>query len=200
MIGRAEIRGSLEAAWLLFLNRPEAMRLLDVSIDGFWRSFQAVGLILPAYALTVIADAQHLSGDGIADQAFSEPGYVIGKAAALGVDWIAFPLLLALAAAPLGVGRSYPAYIVARNWSAVLSALPFGVIALASIAGLISSSFAAVLSLIGIGVVLRYNFVVVRMALGAGIGMAVALVAADFVVSLLIANLFDRLGLPTVGQ
>ena len=201
MIGGKEIRRSLEAAWLLFLNRPEAMRLFDASIVGFWRSFQAIGLIVPVYVLTVIADEQHLLTDAIAERGFSEPGFLIGKAVALGVDWIAFPILLALAARPLGIARAYPAYIVARNWAAVVAAVPFGAIALVSLVGLIGNQIGAILSFVAIVVILRYNFLVARAALGASVGLAAGLVAADFLVSLLIAGGLDRLsGLAGPGQ
>jgi hypothetical protein len=193
MIGRNEIRRSLEGAWLLFLNRAEAMRHFDLTIAGFWRSFQAIFLIAPIYALTAIVDARHLLSDAVADVGFSEPAYVFEKALALGLDWIAFPILLALAAPSLGVDRTYSAYIVARNWAAVLAAVPFGAIALLTILGIFNDSMAAILSLAAIAVVLRYNFIVARTALGVGIGLAAAIVISDLLVSLMIASGIDSL-------
>ncbi|MEO8669040.1 MAG: hypothetical protein ABI399_11025 [Bauldia sp.] len=193
MIDPAEIRRSMEAAWLLFLNRADAMRRFDVSVEGCWRSFQAILLIIPIYALTVIVEERRLLTDAVAEPDFFGSWFVIGRGVALAVDWVAFPILLALAAPVLGVARSYPAYVVARNWAAVLASLPFGAVALLTIVGLLSNEVGAVLSLIAIGVVLRYNFVVARRALGVGIGLAIALVAADFVLSLLIAEGVDGL-------
>jgi hypothetical protein len=201
MIGRIEVRRSLEGAWRLFLNRPEAMLLFDLSIEGFWRSFQAIVLIAPIYALTVIADEQHLLNDSIAETGFSEAAFLFGRAVALLLDWVTFPILLALVARRLGIARSYPAYIVARNWSGVIASAPFGAIALLTLIGLVSNEFGALLSLVAIGVALRYNYVVARTALAAGFGFAVAIVAADFIVSLLIADGVERLfALPGSGQ
>jgi hypothetical protein len=188
MITSAEIRRSLEAAWLLFLNRADAMRRFDISVEGFWRSFQAILLILPIYALTVIVDERQLLTDSVAEPDFSEPLFLAGRALALGIDWVAFPIIFAAVAPMLGLARAYAGYIVARNWAAVIAAVPFGAIALLTILGLLGKEFAAVLSLIAIGVVLRYNFVVARTALGVTAGPAIALVAADFVLSLVIAE------------
>ena len=193
MIGRVEIRRSLEGAWLLFLNRAEAMRFFDLTVAGFWRSFQAIILIAPLYALTAIADERHVLTDSVVEVGFSEPAYILEKALTLGIDWITFPILLAVVARAIGVERTYSAYVVARNWSAVVSAVPFGVIALLTMLGVFSDSIGAILSLITIAVVLRYNFIVARTALGVTIGLAVAVVVSDFLVSLLIANGMDAL-------
>ena len=58
MLDREEIVRSLTGAWELFLDRPGAMRHFDVSVDGFWRSFAAVLLVVPSYAFAVLADRQ----------------------------------------------------------------------------------------------------------------------------------------------
>jgi hypothetical protein len=193
MIGRNDIRRALDGAWLLFLNRPEGMRQFDISIEGFWRSFQAIVLIAPAYALTVIADEQRVLADPAVRESFSQPAFYLDNVVAFGIDWITFPILLALAARPLGIAQAYPGYIIARNWSAVISATPFAAIALLTVLGIIGDDAGAILSLAAIAVVLRYNFLVARIALGGGIGFAVAVVAADFAVSLLIARAVDGL-------
>ena len=62
-----EIARSLQGAWLLFLDRANAMRLFDASYGGFWRSFQAVVLVAPAYELTVLADRRALLAAAGAD-------------------------------------------------------------------------------------------------------------------------------------
>ena len=51
MPSRDEIVQSLTGAWMLFLDRRNAMRYFDVSVDGFWRSFAAIIFVVPAYAL-----------------------------------------------------------------------------------------------------------------------------------------------------
>jgi hypothetical protein len=193
MIGRKEIRASLDGAWQLFLNRRGAMRLFDVTVDGFWRSFQAIVLVAPGYALTVIAEEQRVLSDSVVEENFSQSVYFLDKVVALGIDWVAFPILLALVARPLGIAGVYPGYIVARNWAAVIATVPFGAIALLTIFGVLGNDTGAILSFAAIAVVLRYNFIVARAALGASIGFAVAVVVCDFATSLIVATAIDGL-------
>jgi hypothetical protein len=193
MIGRSEIRRALDGAWLLFLNRPDGMRHFDVSVEGFWRSFQAIILIAPAYALTVIADEQRVFAEPAARSSASQSVFYLDNVLAFGVDWITFPILLALAARSLGIAQAYPGYIIARNWAAVISATPFAAIGLLLVLGILGEDAGAILSLASIAVVLRYNFLVARIALGVNIGFAVAVVVSDFCVSLFIARAIDAL-------
>lgn len=190
---REEIGRSLTGAWQLFLNRPEGMRLFDLSVEGFWRSFRAIWLVLPAYALAAAAQYEQYLTDSVPDDVPSGLAYTVDKAIALGLDWIALPIILALVAGRLGIARTYPAYVVARNWTAVIGALPFGIIAILSLSGIADNALTGLLWVAALGVLLRYNFIVARRALGVTIGFAVALVVADFVLSLLIATGIDSL-------
>ena len=132
-----EIARSLQGAWLLFLDRGNAMRLFDASYGGFWRSFQAIILVAPAYEVTVLAD-RHALLAGAGSDTFNEVAYVAARWLAFAFDWITLPLLLAALAGFLDIRRGYPAYVVARNWSSVLAVLPFAVIALVDLTGLVS--------------------------------------------------------------
>jgi hypothetical protein len=193
MLEREEIGRSLTGAWQLFLNRPDAMRFFDVSVGGFWRSFGAIGLIVPAYAIVAIAEQQVLLSDSLPDESFAEGAFVLDKALALSVDWITLPILLALLAGPLGISRTYPAFVVARNWGAVIAILPFAAIDFLFALGLLNADIVGVLSAAMLFVILRYNFIIARRALGVGTGFALTLTIADFVLSLAIAQSVDWL-------
>ena len=52
MIGATKSSASLNAVWLLFLDRRGADPLFDSSVEGFWRSFRAIVLVAPLYAFT----------------------------------------------------------------------------------------------------------------------------------------------------
>ncbi|MCC3861397.1 hypothetical protein [Pseudemcibacter aquimaris] len=45
------IQSSLKGAWKLVQAKPNAMEYFDLSSDGFWKSFWAIAVMLPAYAL-----------------------------------------------------------------------------------------------------------------------------------------------------
>ncbi len=191
-----EIARSLTAAWELFLDRADAMRRFDVSVEGFWRSFAAVLLVAPFYAFAVLADARTVAGSDPLMPVESGMGMLVHNAVGLLLDWIALPLILALLARPLGISRHYSEFIVARNWCAVIGAVPFGLIGLLIVIGAIDSEFGGILMFAALIVVLRYNYIIARRALDVGTGFALGIVALDFVVSLTLALTIDGLFAP----
>ena len=44
----AEIQRYLTGAWRMMNGRPDGIRLLDITADGFWNSFFAIAVALPA--------------------------------------------------------------------------------------------------------------------------------------------------------
>lgn len=193
MPGRDEIARSLIGAWRLFLDRSDAMRFFDVSVDGFWRSFGAILLILPAYILVLLADQARIPTEAMAGGSFDATAFFANRAFWLLLNWVALPFLLALVAGPLGFSRTYASYVVARNWCAVLTVAPFGLIALLTLAGLLSNEIASVISLAIIVVVIRFDYLIARRALGADVGLAVAVVLADLAIGLAMAVVIDTI-------
>jgi hypothetical protein len=190
MLSVEEISRSLAGAWELFLDRPGTMNRFDVSVDGFWRSFAAVLLVAPSYVFAVLADRHMAAGDPLA---VAETGMslLVHNGIGLLLDWAALPLILALIARPLGIGRRYGAFVVARNWCAVLAAIPFGAIGLLLVLGVLGDELASVLMFVALIVVLRYNYVIARRSLDATLGFAIGIVVLDFVVSLTLALSLD---------
>ena len=129
----------------------------------------------------------------LADDDFSGGAFLVNKVVSLALDWVTLPVLLALLAGVLGIGRSYAGFIVARNWGAVLAITPFGVVALLFLLGILGSDSANVLSLVILVVVVRFNYLIARRALGVDVFFAVGLVVADFVISLAIVSLVDSI-------
>lgn len=192
MPSRDEILRSLTGAWHLFLDRADALRYFDVSIDGFWRSFGAIALVAPSYFLIALAERARILADPV-NAGFDSGIFLVNKVVSIGIDWIAFPILFAFIAGPLGFSRSYSAFVVARNWGAVLAVLPFAATALLFLLGIISDGLASFLSLATLIIVIRYSYLIARRALGAEIGVAVAVILSDFALSLSILALFDAL-------
>lgn len=193
MIGAAEIQRSLAAAWEILRGRADAMRLLDTSDEGFWRSFQAILLIAPIYLITSAADWQATlralpEGAGIDGGAFW-----LSRALILIADWVTFPIILAALAGFIGIKQRYGAYIVARNWATVLAVAPFGLIAVLDLMGMLPAEIIIIPSLVAVGFALRVSYMVARTALGFTIDMAVGLVAFDFLISLGIVAIASQL-------
>ena len=193
MPDRDEIVRSLTGAWTLFLDRADAMRFFNVSIDGFWRSFYAILLILPAYLIVVVAERARIFSEPATGVGFDGGAFFINKILMIGLDWVTLPIILALVAGPLGVARTYVPYVVARNWAAVLATTPFGIIELFYLLGLIGSGVAGLIALVVLVIVIRYNYLIARRALGADIGLAVGLIIADLAISLVVVGVADGL-------
>ena len=56
-----DIQQYMTGAWRLMLGKPDGMRLLDISVDGFWNSFFAIIVALPALAASWIAVANDIT-------------------------------------------------------------------------------------------------------------------------------------------
>jgi len=182
-----EISRSLTGAWGLFLDRPGSTRLFDMSVDGFWRSFRAIVLVAPSYAFAVLADRYMAAESDPTAPVQSGWNMFVENGLGLCLDWVALPLILALLARPLGIGARYPAFIVARNWCAVIAAFPFGVVGLLTVIGFIGSELGTILMFAILIAVLRYNYLVAKRTLEATMGFCIGIVVLDFVVSLTIA-------------
>ena len=190
MLTREEIVRSLNGAWELFLDRPGAMRYFDISVEGFWRSFGAVVLVVPSYALAVLAERTMMALDPAAPVQ-DGTAFLVQSVIGLGLDWMALPVILALLARPLGIGRHYAAFVVARNWGAVIAIVPYGAIGLLIVLGVVGVELANLLMLAALIVVLRYTYLIARRALDVSLGFAIGIVVLDFVVSLAIALSLD---------
>ncbi len=182
------LASNLIGGWQVMWGRPEGMDRLDISLEGFWRSFAAVLLVVPSLLIAIALQRIALAGSG---EPLAPLGATILVANAVGLllDWITFPILFALLARPLGVAAGYVPFIVARNWAAVsvaaigtflnaVGALPFAPVTLAS----------ALLAMT-LGLTLWFSYNIARTALRAPVGLAIPIVVLDFLLSLTIWSL-----------
>jgi hypothetical protein len=192
MISLNDIARALNGVWLLFLDRPGAIRLFDASTEGFWRSFQAIVLVAPVYAVVVLANneayAIYAAQNG---QTHDAGAFMTARAVGLVLDWVAVPVLLAVLAPFLGIGRGYAAYIVARNWSAVLTTVPTALVALLAVSGLVDGNAILVPAGLALAIALRVGYLAARRALNVPIDAAIGYVALDVLMGLLIASLVE---------
>lgn len=182
MLSAQEISGSLRGAALLFRGRVDGLQALDRSTEGFWRSFLVIVLVLPINAVTLFAIAQAEPG--------AEFGSLFGEQLpVIAIDWVAFPLALALVAGPLGLSQGYASYIVARNWAAPIMAAVLALPFILRGAGWIPPAGGMVLSGIALILVVRYHYMIVRLALEVPFPKAAMLVGADIALTILIVAL-----------
>ncbi|MCK7614042.1 hypothetical protein [Roseibium sediminicola] len=190
MISLGEIRAALDGSWLLLRNRPEGMAFFDQSIQGFWRSFLVIGLLVPLLLVSGLAEKQFYFAENLYHpDAFPDSAFWFAQLAGFGIDWLALPLLLALVAVPIGISHRYVPFIVVRNWSSLLVSIPYMVTYLLFLLGLISTGITVLLSLTCLVVVIWYRYLVARIALQASVSLAIGVVVLDVVLTLLISQI-----------
>ncbi|MEO1102843.1 MAG: hypothetical protein AAFW98_03775, partial [Pseudomonadota bacterium] len=145
--------------------------------------FLVILLILPINAVTVFSVMRAENEDSFA-------GLFVGQLGIVALDWVMFPLLLALAAGPLGVSANYVSYVVARNWAAPIAAAILAIPFVLQGAGWVPMTGAAILSLFALMIALRYHYLILRIALQATVPIAIGLIVADLLLTLLIIRLF----------
>lgn len=192
MIGRNEIVRSLTGAWRLFVGKPDALRYFDTSSEGFWRSFQAILIVLPVYLVTALADRATAFDTVIADGTISDAGFWTTELVTLALDWVTFPILLALIGGVIGIKREYATYITVRNWATPLMVAPFALVSLLGGIGL-DADWLLIPSVAALAYSLRFGYVIARRTLNMGIDVSIAIVALDVLVSLVVVKVVGRL-------
>ena len=168
-----EIASSLRAAWRLFLLDGGAVAGFNRSIEGFWRSFFAAAFALPYYVL-LLWEPYRTGEVGL----FGTVAYFIAS-------WAVFPVVAALLARLLQLGRNYITYIIALNWAGALVPQPLLLLSLAHRAGIVGEDAFGMILLGFFVAFLWYGWAIARLALGAG-----AVTACGFVI---LAELIDML-------
>ena len=170
------------------------MSYFDLSLQGFWRSFQVIFLLIPIFVVSSLAEKKLLISENVVlPEMFPENSYWMAQFLSLGVDWVALPALLVLIAGPIGISRQYVPFIVLRNWTSILASLPYLAIGLLYLMGILTSGVMVLLSFTSLIVVLCYRFLVARIALQASISLAVGIVFLDILLSLVIGEIAGRL-------
>ena len=186
-----DIAEHLAGAWDLFRGDANGLERMDTSFDGFWRSFAAILLVLPVYGLYLIGEQRMAEAQEAAIDV-SAGYYIFSRGAALLVDWLAFPVLMIGIVYLLDCRSRYVPYVVAYNWGGVILSVLVATPTILFGFGLIPMTLASILTLVGLVLAIRYRYIIARVALFATIPVAAALVATEFLLSLLLADLLIR--------
>ncbi|WP_209000108.1 hypothetical protein [Pannonibacter tanglangensis] len=188
-----ELTMAVTASWALFRGDARAIAAFDMSASGFWRSFLAIVVLVPLFFLSCLSDRKLLLADtGIPPEQFPETLYWTTQYVTLGIDWLVLPAVLAVLARPLGLSAGYVPFVVLRNWTSILSALPFAALGLLHVLGLMSDQALLLLNLVLLSVVLHFRYRIVRLAFGTPVSVSIGLVVLDFLLSIMINALVVR--------
>ena len=187
----AYLRDNLAGAWQVMFGRSEGLNRLDTSLEGFWRSFAVVILMAPFALLSLISE-QPLTAASGAEKSLTG-GTVALNGFGLLVDWFAFPLIFAFVARPFGLSSGYVPFIVARNWASVIIGALVAIIHSLHLVGIVPTVLMPIALIVAVGVALRFSYVIVRTTLAVSAAMAIPIVILDFLLSLIIWSVFDRI-------
>lgn len=118
MPGADDIRSYLSGVWQMMMSaEPDGLQKLDISADGFWRSFWAIPLALPALLLNWTTLAIALEAQGVAG---SRLAIVVQLGLVDLATWLLPLVALAFLAGPIGIGGRFVHYVVSGNWGGLL--------------------------------------------------------------------------------
>lgn len=184
MPSQEEVLRSIYGAWLLARMDESGMGQLNLSVDGFWRSFFAAVLVAPGYALLVMQDLVARPDEVDAFWAF------VVEILAYGIGWAAFPLVAIGLTRAFGLSRNYSAMIIAVNWAMVIQ---IGVFLAAIGVGIVLPWLGGLVVTIVTGAILFYQWFVIRTALQATGGIALVFVLVDLIVTIVINSIAEGL-------
>ena len=181
----SDVTKAIFGIWLIAKNQPGADKFFDISVEGFWRSFVAAILVLPANiiitALGILAagEVSYSVIDGLRDLLI----YII--------NWLFYPLIVISACGYLNAHDKALKYIIPYNWASIPAGYFF---AFATLVGrsLEGSSFGAGLLFVAYVVTIFLFFEIARRQLEISRLAAVGVVAFDFLFSI---ALISALGL-----
>jgi hypothetical protein len=114
-----EIQQYLHGAWRMMLGKADGLRALDISVDGFWNSFFAIVVALPALIVNwvTIADSYDVA------ETFGDRFAIFIRLAVIDFAAWLLPLAgLAVIARRVRVADRYVHYVVASNWATAIIA------------------------------------------------------------------------------
>lgn len=191
----AYVNRSVDAAFALVMRDRRAWDRFDITVEGFYRSFAALLIVIPMNLIadmiaTQVTAAERLeNGKPALEQAYSI-GDAIFSTVALSIQWMIFPAVMIVVLRFLGLAHRYVPLIVAHNWGTIVIYLFNMPAFLLFAAGVISHDDAIGLNLIMLVFTLYYRYYTAETALDAGWS-----VAASTAMLGLVLQLYFQIGL-----
>jgi hypothetical protein len=182
MIAAGEIITSVYGAWRLARRDRRGLAWFDATPRGFFHSFWAAPLLLPAYLVLQALDGVFKT---------SIPVPLLVCLIAYVIRWTIFPLAMAHICDAIGRGDAYIRFIVAYNWSSVVQ-MAF-LLPVAVLAYLFPGGGFTLLNLVVVVVLLVYQAYIARVALEVGPGIAIGTVVLDMLIDGFVQVVTDRL-------
>ena len=193
-----QVQQYLTGAARLILGKADGLRMLDFSADGFWNSFFAMVVALPALMIGWVGLANDL--EQMPDAIGSRFSILLRIAAIDFASWTGPLVLLALVITRTPIADRFARIVVAGNWGSAVIVwfmLPAPLLRLVYPA---AESAASLLSLVLFAVSLLLTWRLTNLAVGKGPAIATAVFVGMFVSSIAILILLQSaLGLASAA-
>jgi hypothetical protein len=189
-----DIQIYLTGAWRMMMGKADGLRLLDLTADGFWNSFFAIIVALPALMVGWVGVANEFS---MASADFGSRLSIAARFAMIDLaTWVLPIVVLAAVASRVGLADRFVHLVVASNWASALFIWISVPVPLAGLILALGPETRIMLSFMLLALNLFVTWRVVHIAVAKGPGMTTAIVAAMLVMSLVVqAFLMAALGL-----
>ncbi|WP_457090516.1 hypothetical protein [Microvirga sp. P5_D2] len=160
-----EVNRSFKGTIDLLNSRSEGLKSFDMSERGFWRSFSAIWLTLPAYIISLAIARMRLGAvpDGaLLDNLWVDAVVALGHVG----GYIALPLAMIFIARGFRLTGAYVPFVIVTNWISVIGLLVLSVPAMLLLLGWATPSLASLFSLAFAVVLVRIQWFATKETLG----------------------------------
>ncbi|MGO4707182.1 hypothetical protein AB4072_15570 [Microvirga sp. 2MCAF38] len=186
IVSAEEVNRSLKGAIDLLHSRTEGLQAFDMSERGFWRSFAAIWLALPAYVVSVALERLRL---GLLQPDRALLGSIwVDLVVALGfaASFLALPLAMIWISRKLHKTDRYVPFVIVTNWITVLALLALSIPALLLVVGWATPALASVFTVAFAIILMRLQWFATKETLGVSAGLAFGIVVIGVVLNLII--------------
>ena len=187
-----EVGRSLKGAVDLLNRRVEGLNAFDMSEQGFWRSFAAIWLTLPAYVVSLAFERLRL---GLAPDGnlLDHAGLDLMVAAGHVASFVALPLVMVVIARRLNLTGAYVPFVIVTNWINVGGLLVLSVPATLLLLGWATPALASAFTLAFAVVILRLQWFATKVTLGVSGSLAAAVVGLGILLNVGISSVLHGL-------
>jgi hypothetical protein len=186
MVTADEVQRSVRGTVDLLQHKQEALRSFDFSESGFWRSFEAIWLTLPALTVSFAFAERRLASNGVEAGLLMEAALLIFVSFCHVASFLALPVAMVFLARRLGLGRRYVPFVIVTNWVNVVALSMLSIPAVLMLLGWIPSGMAAFVGVVLAVLLLRVQWFATKLTLGITDSLAFTIVALGLCLSFVI--------------
>ncbi|KLK94367.1 hypothetical protein AA309_03800 [Microvirga vignae] len=178
-----EVNRSFRGTLDLLHSRAEGLKSFDMSERGFWRSFTAIWLTLPAYIVSLAFERLRLGlmqpDRSLLDNVWIDLVVALGHVA----SFITLPLAMIWIARRFSLTKAYVPFVIVTNWITAMGLLVLSVPAMLLLLGWATPSLASVFSLAFAVIIVRMQWFATKATLGLSSLPAIGIVLIGIVLN-----------------